>query len=76
MSNELEIVNETGKSMAELMGFSSKTSNAEFLPTISRLKLLHNPIMGIFLSTDSQGRQHLAPENNFAYPRQIQPKLS
>lgn len=47
MSNELEIVNETGKSMAELMGFSSKTSNAEFLPTISRLKLLHNPIMGI-----------------------------
>jgi len=46
MSNELEIVNETGKSMAELMGFSVKTSNADFLPSISRLGMIHQPMMG------------------------------
>ena len=47
MSNEISIVNETGKSMAELMGFAPiKTSNADFLPSISRLGMIHQPIMG------------------------------
>jgi len=47
MSNEVSIVNETGKSMAEIMGFAPiKTSNADFLPSISRLGMIHQPIMG------------------------------
>ena len=46
MSNELAIANERGQSMAELMGVSIKTSNADFLPSISRLGMLHQPIMG------------------------------
>ena len=47
MSNELSIVNETGKSMAEIMGFAPiKTSNADFLPSISRLGMIHQPLMG------------------------------
>ena len=46
MSNELAIANERGQSMAELMGVSIKTSNADFLPSISRLGRLHQPIMG------------------------------
>ena len=47
MSNEISIVSETGKSMAELMGFAPiKTSNADFLPSISRLGMIHQPIMG------------------------------
>jgi len=46
MSNELAIANERGQSMAELMGVSVKTSNADFLPSISRLGMLHQPIMG------------------------------
>ena len=37
MSNELAVANERGQSMAELMGVSVKTSNADFLPSISRL---------------------------------------
>jgi hypothetical protein len=46
MSNELAVANERGQSMAELMGVSVKTSNADFLPSISRLNMLHQPIMG------------------------------
>jgi len=46
MSNELAIANERGQSMAELMGVSVKTSNADFIPSISRLGMLHQPIMG------------------------------
>ena len=47
MSNELSIVNETGKSIEEIMGFAPiKTSNADFLPSISRLGMIHQPIMG------------------------------
>jgi len=46
MSNELAIATERGQSMAELMGVSIKTSNSEFLPSISRLGMLHQPIMG------------------------------
>ena len=46
MSNELAIATERGQSMAELMGVSIKTSNADFLPSISRLGMLHQPIMG------------------------------
>ena len=46
MSNELAIANERGQSMAELMGVSIKTSNADFIPSISRLGMLHQPIMG------------------------------
>jgi len=46
MSNELAVANERGQSMAELMGVSIKTSNADFLPSISRLGMLHQPIMG------------------------------
>lgn len=46
MSNELAVANERGQSMAELMGVSVKTSNADFLPSISRLGMLHQPIMG------------------------------
>jgi len=47
MSNELEVINDSGKSMTELMGFSpAKTSNADLLPSISRLGMIHQPIMG------------------------------
>ena len=47
MSNELEVINDSGKSMAELMGFApAKTSNADLLPSISRLGMIHQPIMG------------------------------
>ena len=47
MSNELEVINDSGKSITELMGFSSvKTSNADFIPSISRLGMIHQPIMG------------------------------
>ncbi len=45
MSNELAVANETGKSMAELMGVST-TTNTQATPSISRVGMLHQPIMG------------------------------
>ena len=45
MSTELAVANETGKSMAELMGVSSAPSQ-EYTPSISRLGMIHQPIMG------------------------------
>ena len=45
MSTELAIANERGQSMAELMGVSS-TSATSTTPSISRLGMLHQPIMG------------------------------
>ena len=45
MSNELAIATERGQSMAELMGVSSAPST-EYTPSISRLGMLHQPIMG------------------------------
>ena len=46
MSTELAIATERGQSMAELMGVSSAPSK-EYTPSISRLGMLHQPIMGI-----------------------------
>ena len=45
MSNELSIANERGQSMAELMGVS--TSGGESTPSISRMGMLHQAIMGV-----------------------------
>lgn len=45
MSNELAIANERGQSMAELMGVSSAPTTST-TPSISRLGMLHQPIMG------------------------------
>ena len=45
MSTELAIATERGQSMAELMGVSSAPSQ-EYTPSISRLGMLHQPIMG------------------------------
>ena len=45
MSNELAVATESGKSMAELMGVSS-TPVTSTTPSISRLGMLHQPIMG------------------------------
>ena len=45
MSTELAIANERGQSMAELMGVSS-TPTTSTTPSISRLGMLHQPIMG------------------------------
>ena len=45
MSNELAIATERGQSMAELMGVSS-TPTTSTTPSISRLGMLHQPIMG------------------------------
>ena len=45
MSTELAVANERGQSMAELMGVSS-TPSQEYTPSISRLGMLHQPIMG------------------------------
>jgi hypothetical protein len=45
MSNELAIATERGQSMAELMGVSSAPSQ-EYTPSISRLGMIHQPIMG------------------------------
>ena len=45
MSNELSIANERGQSMAELMGMS--TSGGESTPSISRMGMLHQAIMGV-----------------------------
>ena len=45
MSTELAVANETGKSMAELMGVSS-ASNTQATPSISRLGMIHQPLMG------------------------------
>ena len=45
MSNELAVATESGKSMAELMGVSSTPVNST-TPSISRLGMLHQPIMG------------------------------
>ena len=45
MSTELAIANERGQSMAELMGVSS-TPATSTTPSISRLGMLHQPIMG------------------------------
>lgn len=45
MSNELAIATERGQSMAELMGVSSAPVQ-ENTPSISRLGMLHQPIMG------------------------------
>ena len=45
MSNELAIATESGKSMAELMGVSSAPTTSA-TPSISRLGMLHQPIMG------------------------------
>ena len=45
MSNELAVATESGKSMAELMGVSSAPITSA-TPSISRLGMLHQPIMG------------------------------
>ena len=45
MSNELAIAQERGQSMAELMGVSSAPSG-EAVPSIARIGMLHQPIMG------------------------------
>ena len=45
MSTELAIATERGQSMAELMGVSS-TPDTSTSPSISRLGMLHQPIMG------------------------------
>ena len=45
MSNELAVATESGKSMAELMGVSSAPTTSA-TPSISRLGMLHQPIMG------------------------------
>ena len=45
MSNELAVATESGKSMAELMGVSSAPATSA-TPSISRLGMLHQPIMG------------------------------
>ena len=45
MSTELAIANERGQSMAELMGVSS-TPATSTTPSISRMSMLHHPIMG------------------------------
>ena len=45
MSTELAIATERGQSMAELMGVSS-TPTTSTTPSISRLGMLHQPIMG------------------------------
>ena len=45
MSTELSIATERGQSMAELMGVSS-TAPAESTPSIARLGMIHQPIMG------------------------------
>ena len=45
MSTELAIATERGQSMAELMGVSA-TPSQEYTPSISRLGMLHQPIMG------------------------------
>ncbi len=45
MSTELAVATERGQSMAELMGVSSAPSQ-EYTPSISRLGMLHQPIMG------------------------------
>ena len=44
MSNELQISNDRGQSMAELMGVSM--SGGEATPSIARVGMLHSPIMG------------------------------
>ena len=44
MSNELQIANDRGQSMAELMGVSM--SGGEATPSIARVGMLHSPIMG------------------------------
>ena len=44
MSNELQIANDRGQSMAELMGVS--TSGGDATPSIARVGMLHSPIMG------------------------------
>ena len=45
MSTELAVASERGQSMAELMGVSS-TPTTSTTPSISRLGMLHQPIMG------------------------------
>jgi len=45
MSTELSIANERGQSMAELMGVSSSPSS-EATPSIARLGMIHQPVMG------------------------------
>ena len=45
MSTELSIATERGQSMAELMGVSA-TAPAESTPSIARLGMIHQPIMG------------------------------
>jgi len=45
MSTELSIAKERGQSMAELMGFSS-TPSAKATPSIARIGMQHQPIMG------------------------------
>ena len=45
MSNELTIATERGVSMQELMGFSS-TPSAKATPSIARIGMQHQPIMG------------------------------
>lgn len=45
MSNELAIATERGQSMAELMGVSG-TPSGEAIPSIARIGMLHQPIMG------------------------------
>ena len=45
MSTELAIANERGQSMAELMGVSPAPTNST-TPSIARLGMLHQPIMG------------------------------
>ena len=45
MSNELQIATDRGQSMAELMGVSS-TPSQQSTPSIARVGMIHQPIMG------------------------------
>lgn len=46
MSTELAVAAERGQSMAELMGVSAGGSSSESTPSISRVGMIHQPVMG------------------------------
>ena len=46
MSTELTIATDKGQSLAELMGVSQGTGNQTATPSIARMGMLHQPIMG------------------------------
>lgn len=68
MSTELAIATERGQSMAELMGVSS-TAPSESTPSIARLGMIHQPIMGEVEYNGKAIKTEVIPVGSFTFTK-------